>query len=109
MSEKKPRKKKPKKRKPSTMPEVRTQAPPDIVTPEHVELEFREGFGYIWPPSVEHPGRWHVRRPVPCPECKRLMLNGHTQAVINIGNVGEVAHLKCRGCDHTFKLPIVRC
>ena len=109
-------KKKPTKRKPSTMPKIRTQEPPKTreqgeVPTGKLQLEFREGFGYAWPPGVEQPGRWHVRTPVPCPECKMVRNERGRQAVIakairRSTDGGGVAYLFCRGCGHDWKLPI---
>jgi len=114
MSAKKKRatKKTPAKRIPAIMPEVRSQGQPEGHPVGALELEYREGFGYSWPPGVEQPGRWHVRTPVPCPECNLVRGKTGVQAVIAKSidrrtDGGGVAYLFCRGCGHRFKLPIV--
>ena len=100
------------KRVPSTLPEIRTQGDPETQTPGgSLELEYREGFGYLWPDGVAQPGRWHVRTPVPCPKCNLVRGKSGHQAVIAKSidrrtEGGGVAYLFCRGCGHRFKLPI---
>jgi hypothetical protein len=90
------------------MPEIRTQGQSEGDPPNSLELEYREGFGYVWPASVKQPGKWHVRKPVPCPECHRVRLDDAKQAVVCQGvRGGTVAYLHCRGCDYRWQLPAV--
>jgi len=93
------------KRKPPITPSI--QHPPALRTGK-VELEYREGTGYLWPEAVPPPGRWHIRLPIPCAACARVYMADRRQAVICRFTDGGVAYLVCRACKHTFKLPITR-
>lgn len=43
---------------------------------------------------------------VPCPECRRLQLDSGSQACVSNGDHGGVAFMRCRACNHTFKVPV---
>ena len=109
MTKKKAKKKARKKRtrKARVMTEIQYQEPA-IRQQGRVELEYREGFGYCWPKGAERPGKWHVRVPIPCPDCDRVYLEHATQAVTCRGHSKGIAYLTCRGCRHQFKLPLVQ-
>lgn len=70
----------------------------------------------FWPPERPLPTLYARRKPpVPCPNCRRLLLDNLAQAVICLSLAtpravnGEIskktfAYLKCKACGHNFKL-----
>lgn len=61
----------------------------------------------FWPEGKAAP-TYHVklrRQFHPCPACGRVLLDSGSQAVVCTCSPGEVAWLKCRACDHRWKLP----
>lgn len=77
-------------------PEVHAQAWPEI--PAGFER-------YYWPQNMDMPGVYVRRAPLPCPECKRVLTDHASQAVVCDG-VRGLAYLRCRCCDHRWQLPV---
>lgn len=71
-------------------------------------VEIRHDERITVPADQELDLRFLRRRPVPCPRCRRIRLDdGLSQACIIRTTFGTVAYMLCRGCENTFKVPIV--
>jgi len=46
------------------------------------------------------------RELVPCPKCRRILLDDTGQAVIVASSGAKLVALRCRACDHRFQLPV---
>jgi hypothetical protein len=61
----------------------------------------------FWPPGEPMPTHY-VRRRNPCPnaQCRRVLLDSLSQSVVITTSFDGVAYLRCRSCDHRWKMPI---
>lgn len=66
------------------------------------------GEPYYWPEGKPMPTSIVKPKPVPCPACRRVRLDTMAQACIIRIYEGGVCYLRCRACQHRFKLPIAR-
>lgn len=61
-----------------------------------------------WPKNKPLP-EFHIkarRAPLPCPECKRVLLNDGGQNVACLHSGTDVARFRCRACGYTWMLPV---
>lgn len=62
--------------------------------------------GMMWPEGTPMPNKYVRPRPVPCPKCRRLLLDTGAQAVVVRAIHVEVAFMWCRGCGDQFKMGV---
>ena len=80
--------------------ELEARIPPELET----RMNGDASAGKFWPEGRAMPETFKVRRPIPCPACRMVSLPSTSQAVV-IRTVNKgVAYLRCRGCDHQFKM-----
>ena len=60
----------------------------------------------LWPRGKALPTVYR-RHAVPCPKCRRVLLDNRSQAVVVCTTGGGLAYLRCRACGHRFKLRVV--
>lgn len=73
----------------------------------NTRLEYRDGAGWYLPDDYEIPGHRQIVASV-CVACRCVKDRHHSQVVTARGYTGDIAHLQCRACGHTWKAPIVR-
>jgi len=61
-----------------------------------------------WPRGKRMPRVIKKRRRelVPCPNCRRVLLDDMGQAVVCTSSGDDVAWFRCRACEHRFKLGV---
>lgn len=64
-----------------------------------------EGRVKFWPNGMPMPETYGRRR-VPCPNCRRVFMDGGGQAVLCQSTSGGVAYLRCRVCGYHFKMEV---
>lgn len=92
------------KKKPPAKPAlVEHQEPP--VDTQVPQVERSDKF---WPEDRPMPTRYVKSRArlIPCPSCRRLLLDDMGQAVVTTSSGRDVAWLRCRACQHRFSLPV---
>ena len=95
------------KRRGPRYPGIEHQEPP--VEHEDVEIESsvpERDDRYVWPDGKPLPATYLKLRPLPCPKCRRVRMDDMGQAVSTRAVNTGVAYLRCRICEHTWKLPI---
>jgi len=62
----------------------------------------------FWPEDKPLPTRYpKIRRQFqPCPRCRRVLLDSGSQAVVCLHGGEDMVYLKCRACDHTWKMVV---
>lgn len=85
------------------IPNVTYHEPP--VTHQEAAVETRTPPGLFYPKGKALPGTY-IKRRVPCPNCRRLLLDDRGQAVVTQSIQGDLAYLRCRACGHRWKLPV---
>jgi len=53
------------------------------------------------------PKAYRRRAAIPCPSCRRKLLDNGSQAVLAVSVKADLAFLRCKGCGHRWKLPVV--
>lgn len=62
--------------------------------------------GSFWPKGTPLPQAYRKPRPHPCPQCLAVTIDGFRKAVLLLQICGAVAYLRCRACEHRFRLPV---
>ena len=61
---------------------------------------------FTWPKETPMP-EYHIRRvPMPCPKCRRVLLDNSSQATICRSIFDDFAYYQCRNCKHSWKMPV---
>lgn len=84
-------------------PPYQIQEPPveERQPPESKRLE------QFWPAGEPLPQAWsRERRYQPCPECRRVRMDGGGQAVILRATDKDVVYLRCKACGHQWKMVV---
>lgn len=66
--------------------------------------------GCFWPAGKPMPKTWHraPRQSLPCPKCRRLLLDDRGQAVVCASSGTDIAYFRCRACGHRWALAVER-
>lgn len=60
----------------------------------------------FWPEEIPQPSAYE-KQLIPCPACRALYMEDlYSQAVVLRSTDEGLAYLRCRCCEHAFKLPI---
>lgn len=62
-----------------------------------------------WPedkPMPDYYGRPKERRLFPCPNCRRVLLDNLSQAVICRQTTDDFAYMRCKACGHKWKMAL---
>ena len=59
-----------------------------------------------WPEDQPIPGTYIKRKPIPCPKCRRVLLDTNARAVSCLSSGSAVAFFRCRACEHRWQLPV---
>jgi hypothetical protein len=60
----------------------------------------------FWPEGKPFPRTYQKRPQVPCPQCRRILLDDLGQAVVCKCTANGKAYLECRGCGNRFELAL---
>lgn len=63
---------------------------------------------HYWPDDKPLPTSVVKPRPVPCPACRRVRLDTGSPAAIVRTYKGGVCYMRCRACEHRFKMAVAR-
>lgn len=63
--------------------------------------------GNFLPPGAQLPTHYLKTSPVPCPKCRRILLDDSGQAVLQRYTFGDIVTLLCQACGHSWRLPIL--
>lgn len=72
--------------------------------PAQREAELKEQ--QFWPDGQAFPQHYIKRRPQPCRKCRRMLLRSGSQAVVVTSAGKDIAFFRCKGCGHTFQMPV---
>ena len=59
-----------------------------------------------WPEGLAMPEFYPKRQPMPCPKCRRVLLDNFCQAVTCVSSGIETVSLKCHSCGNTWQMPV---
>ncbi len=59
-----------------------------------------------WPRDRPMPEHYVKRAPLPCPKCRRVLLDHGGQAVVCQSGGSEVVQLRCKSCGHRWLMPV---
>jgi len=62
----------------------------------------------LWPEGDTLPTTYQPRPKLPCPHCRRVLMDNGGQAVVAASVGQETAFLRCKSCGHRWQLPVVR-
>ena len=79
---------------------IKTQEPP-ISTPGNARRPAQR----FWPEDEPMPTH-HDKRPIPCPQCRRVRMDTLSQAVMCLQSGKEKASFRCRCCGNRWILPV---
>jgi hypothetical protein len=89
-----------------------THADPEVTIPVTPSLSERAALSppadrRFWPAGEPLPARYVrvQRQTLPCPECRRVLLDTGSQAVAVTSAPKSVTWFRCRACGHRWKLP----
>lgn len=79
---------------------------PERVSVARVPVVEKQRPRIYWPEDKPMPDYYGKRRLLPCPACRRVLLDNLSQAVVCRSLRTDVAHLRCKACGHTWKLAV---
>jgi len=92
-----------------------THSEPEITQPEPPSLSTRAALSpppapsgrCFWPADKPLPTEYVrvQRRTIPCPNCRRVLLDTGSQAVALTSAPQNVTWFRCRSCGHRWKMP----
>ena len=88
---------------------IHTQDPPVRTMQPRLRSRFERGPRRTrWPDAHPMPAHYIRRQVLPCPACRRVLLDSGRQAVCCRSTGAQIVHLYCHACGHTWKLPVKR-